>query len=69
MVPLFVPFLLLGAAADLAITYRMGARLEPHFHARQDAENTQRRLENEILATHFGRGLSEGEADRIVAPY
>lgn len=69
MVPLFVPFLLLGAAADLAITYRMGTRLEPHFQARQDAENAQRRLENEILATHFGRDLSEAEAERIVAGY
>jgi ABC-type multidrug transport system fused ATPase/permease subunit len=69
MVPLFVPFLLLGAAADLAITYRMGARLEPHFQARQDAENAQRRLENELLAAHFGRDLSEAEADRIIAPY
>lgn len=69
MVPVFVPFLLLGAAADLAITYRMGARLEPRFHARQDAENAQRRLENEILAAHFGRDLSPAEAERIVRPY
>ena len=69
MVPLFVPFLLLGAAADLAITYRMGAKLEPCFQARQDAENAQRRLENEILAAHFGRDLSPAEAERIVRPY
>jgi ABC-type multidrug transport system fused ATPase/permease subunit len=69
MVPLFVPFLLVGAAIDLAITYRMGARLAPRFRARQDAENTQRRLENELLAGHFGTPLAEQEVERIVAPY
>ena len=69
MVPLFVPFLLLGAAIDLAITYRMGARLAPRFRARQDAENVQRRLENELLARHFGTALPEAEVERIVAPY
>src|SRR5918993_1142966 len=61
MVPLFVPFLLLGAAIDLAITYRMGARLAPRFRARQDAENLQRRLENELLAAHFGAALPPAE--------
>jgi ABC-type multidrug transport system fused ATPase/permease subunit len=69
MVPLFVPFLLLGAAIDLAITYRMGAKLAPRFLARQDAENRQRRLENEILARHFGARLPEAEVERIVAPF
>jgi ABC-type multidrug transport system fused ATPase/permease subunit len=69
MAPLFVPFLLLGAAADLAITYRMGARLGPRFEARQDAENAQRRLENELLADHFGRPLRPDEVDRVLAPY
>jgi ABC-type multidrug transport system fused ATPase/permease subunit len=69
MVPLFVPFLLLGAAIDLAITYRMGARLAPRFRARQDAENLQRRLENELLARHFGAPLPEAEVDRVVAPF
>ena len=66
MVPLFVPFLLLGAAIDLAITYRMGARLAPRFRARQDAENGQRRLENELLARHFGARAAggRGRADR-----
>jgi ABC-type multidrug transport system fused ATPase/permease subunit len=69
MAPLFVPFLLLGAAVDLAITYRMGARLGPRFEARQDAENAQRRLENELLAEHFGRALRPEEVERVVARY
>ena len=58
MMPAFVPFLLLGAAVDLALTCRMGAKLEPSFRARQEAEIVQRRLENELLAAHFGRTLS-----------
>jgi ABC-type multidrug transport system fused ATPase/permease subunit len=69
MVPPFVPLLLLGAAVDLAITYRMGARLAPHFQARQDAENAQRRLENELLADHFRADLPPAEVERIVARY
>jgi ABC-type multidrug transport system fused ATPase/permease subunit len=69
MVPMFVPFLLGGAIIDLAITFRMGARLAPRFRARQDAENLQRRLENELLARHFGTGLPEAEVERIVAPF
>jgi ABC-type multidrug transport system fused ATPase/permease subunit len=69
MVPPFVPLLLLGAAIDLAITYRMGARLAPHFQARQDAENAQRRLENELLADHFGAAPPAAEVDRVVARY
>jgi ABC-type multidrug transport system fused ATPase/permease subunit len=69
MVPPFVPFLLLGATLDLAITYRMGARLGPRFEARQDAENAQRRLENELLAAHFGEALPPDELERVVARY
>jgi ABC-type multidrug transport system fused ATPase/permease subunit len=69
MVPPFVPFLLLGATLDLAITCRMGARLGPRFEARQDAENAQRRLENELLAAHFGKALPPDELERVVARY
>lgn len=69
LVPLFVPFLLAGAAVDLFITWRMGACLRPHFQARQDAENLQRRLENDILSAHFGTALSSAQASALVAPY
>jgi ABC-type multidrug transport system fused ATPase/permease subunit len=69
MVPGFVPFLLLGAAIDLALTCRMGARLEPRFRARQEAEIVQRRLENELLSAHFGQALSREEVARMLAPY
>jgi ABC-type multidrug transport system fused ATPase/permease subunit len=69
ILPLFVPFLLVGALVDLAITYRMGVRLEARFQARQDAEYAQRRLENEILARHFGKALAPGEVEAILAPY
>jgi ABC-type multidrug transport system fused ATPase/permease subunit len=69
MVPGFVPFLLLGAAVDLALTCRMGAKLEPRFRARQEAEIVQRRLENELLSAHFGRALSGEEVARLLAPY
>lgn len=69
MVPLLVPFLLLGAAIDLAITWHMGSKLESHFRARQDAENAERRLEIELLSRHFGEPLSAAEAEAILAPY
>ncbi len=69
MVPPFVPLLLLGAFADLAITCRMGRRLEPRFAARQEAENAQRRRENDLLARHFGERLSPGEVERAAAAY
>jgi ABC-type multidrug transport system fused ATPase/permease subunit len=69
MVPLFVPFLLLGAGIDLSITCRMGARLAPSFRARQDAENGQRQLENELLARHFGVLLPDEQVQRIVDAY
>lgn len=69
MVPTFVPFLLLGALIDLGITYRMGIRLERHYQARQDAENTQRRLENELLASHFGEVRSSAEVDAALVPF
>jgi ABC-type bacteriocin/lantibiotic exporter with double-glycine peptidase domain len=69
MVPPFVPLLLLGAFIDLAITCRMGRRLEPRFAARQEAENAQRRRENDLLARHFGERLSPGEVERAAAAY
>jgi ABC-type multidrug transport system fused ATPase/permease subunit len=69
MMPAFVPFLLLGAAVDLALTCRMGAKLEPSFRARQEAEIVQRRLENELLAAHFGRTLSGEDVAKLLAPY
>ena len=69
MVPGFVPFLLLGAAIDLALIYRMGAKLEPSFRARQEADIVQRRLENELLSAHFGRTLSEQDVAGLLAPY
>jgi ABC-type bacteriocin/lantibiotic exporter with double-glycine peptidase domain len=69
MVPGFVPLLLLGAFIDLAITCRMGARLAPCFRARQDAENAQRRHENDLLSRHFGRQLEAAEVERLVAGY
>ena len=69
MVPMFVPILLLGAFIDLAITWRMGVRLEEPFRARQDAENAQRRLENGLIARHVGQALPAVEVMRLIAPY
>ena len=68
-VPGFVPLLLLGALVDLAITCRMGNRLGPRFSARQDAENAQRRHENDLLERHFGRPLAPAEVERLVGAY